>query len=196
MASAITPCWEDETSALPAPGPVGEHPPRGLHARQRAGPCARVRRGAGRNRQPRHALPHQVRGVCERGCDQACVHVCVCPRVCACVCAFACAFVCVCGCACACVCIRECVRVCCVSEQECKWPSPHHPSALSVPVLPCSDACVVAGKPLVSAAAVGTDGQLTVYNHGGDSESGWASTGESLHVVRIAGTPRRHCCCT
>ncbi|KAG1668301.1 hypothetical protein FOA52_011198 [Chlamydomonas sp. UWO 241] len=32
-----------------------------------------------------------------------------------------------------------------------------------------SDACVVAGKPLVSAAAVGTDGQLTVYNHGPDA---------------------------
>ncbi|KAG2438321.1 hypothetical protein HYH02_011018 [Chlamydomonas schloesseri] len=31
-----------------------------------------------------------------------------------------------------------------------------------------SDACVVAGKPLVSAAAVGTDGQLTVYNYGAD----------------------------
>ncbi|GIL44131.1 hypothetical protein Vafri_1664 [Volvox africanus] len=29
-----------------------------------------------------------------------------------------------------------------------------------------SDACVVSGKPLVSAAAVGTDGQLTVYNYG------------------------------
>ena len=33
---------------------------------------------------------------------------------------------------------------------------------------PRSDACVVAGKPLVSAAAVGTDGQLTVYNFGED----------------------------
>ncbi|GAX75330.1 hypothetical protein CEUSTIGMA_g2775.t1 [Chlamydomonas eustigma] len=31
-----------------------------------------------------------------------------------------------------------------------------------------SDACVVTGKPLVSAAAVGTDGQLTVYNYGED----------------------------
>ncbi|KAL0029413.1 hypothetical protein WJX77_005576 [Trebouxia sp. C0004] len=31
-----------------------------------------------------------------------------------------------------------------------------------------SDACVVAGKPLVSGAAIGTDGQLTVYNHGED----------------------------
>jgi adenylyltransferase/sulfurtransferase len=29
-----------------------------------------------------------------------------------------------------------------------------------------SDACVACGVPLVSAAAVGTDGQLTVYNHG------------------------------
>ena len=28
-----------------------------------------------------------------------------------------------------------------------------------------SDACVVAGRPLVSGAAVGTDGQLSVYNH-------------------------------
>lgn len=33
-----------------------------------------------------------------------------------------------------------------------------------------SDACVVAGKPLVSGAAIGTDGQLTVYNHGEDGE--------------------------
>ena len=32
----------------------------------------------------------------------------------------------------------------------------------------CSDACVVANKPLVSAAAVGTDGQLTVYHYGED----------------------------
>ncbi|DBA82552.1 TPA: Adenylyltransferase and sulfurtransferase MOCS3 [Trebouxia sp. C0005] len=31
-----------------------------------------------------------------------------------------------------------------------------------------SDACVVAGKPLVSGAAIGTDGQLTVYNYGED----------------------------
>lgn len=29
-----------------------------------------------------------------------------------------------------------------------------------------SDGCVVAGKPLVSGAAIGTDGQLTVYNFG------------------------------
>ena len=28
--------------------------------------------------------------------------------------------------------------------------------------------CLVAGKPLVSEAAVGTGGQLTVYNHGQD----------------------------
>ncbi|KIY99793.1 adenylyltransferase andsulfurtransferase MOCS3/UBA4 [Monoraphidium neglectum] len=31
-----------------------------------------------------------------------------------------------------------------------------------------NDACVAAGRPLVSAAAVGTDGQLTVYCHGED----------------------------
>ena len=31
-----------------------------------------------------------------------------------------------------------------------------------------SDACVVAGRPLVSGAAIGTDGQLTVYNYGLD----------------------------
>lgn len=31
-----------------------------------------------------------------------------------------------------------------------------------------SDACVVNSKPLVSGAAIGTDGQLTVYNHGND----------------------------
>ena len=33
-----------------------------------------------------------------------------------------------------------------------------------------SDACVLAGKPLVSGAAIGTDGQLTVYNHAEDGE--------------------------
>lgn len=33
-----------------------------------------------------------------------------------------------------------------------------------------SDACVVAGKPLVSGAAIGTDGQLTVYNHGEEGD--------------------------
>ena len=31
-----------------------------------------------------------------------------------------------------------------------------------------SDACAVLGKPLVSGAALGTDGQLTVYCHGPD----------------------------
>ncbi|CAL8465473.1 g5009 [Coccomyxa elongata] len=31
-----------------------------------------------------------------------------------------------------------------------------------------SDACVIARRPLVSGAALGTDGQLTVYNHGPD----------------------------
>ena len=30
-----------------------------------------------------------------------------------------------------------------------------------------SDACVLAGRPLVSGSAVGLEGQLTVYNHGG-----------------------------
>lgn len=30
-----------------------------------------------------------------------------------------------------------------------------------------SDACVLAGRPLVSAAALGTEGQATVYNYGG-----------------------------
>ncbi len=31
-----------------------------------------------------------------------------------------------------------------------------------------SDACVIARRPLVSGAALGTDGQLTIYNHGPD----------------------------
>lgn len=35
-----------------------------------------------------------------------------------------------------------------------------------------SDACVIAGRPLVSGAALGTDGQLTVYNYGPDGGSG------------------------
>ena len=30
-----------------------------------------------------------------------------------------------------------------------------------------SDACCVLGKPLVSGAAIGTDGQLTIYHHNG-----------------------------
>ena len=30
-----------------------------------------------------------------------------------------------------------------------------------------NDACVLAGKPLVSGSAIGTEGQLTVYNHAG-----------------------------
>ena len=30
-----------------------------------------------------------------------------------------------------------------------------------------NDACVLAGKPLVSGAAIGMSGQLSVYNHGG-----------------------------
>ena len=30
-----------------------------------------------------------------------------------------------------------------------------------------NDACVLAGKPLVSGAALGTEGQITVYNHQG-----------------------------
>jgi len=30
-----------------------------------------------------------------------------------------------------------------------------------------NDACVLAGKPLVSGSAIGTEGQLTVYNHDG-----------------------------
>lgn len=33
-----------------------------------------------------------------------------------------------------------------------------------------NDACVVCAKPLVFGAAIGTDGQLTVYNHGPDGE--------------------------
>ncbi len=44
----------------------------------------------------------------------------------------------------------------------------HHVLLLGFP--PRSDACVVAGRPLVSAAAVGTDGQLTVYNYGQDGK--------------------------
>lgn len=42
-----------------------------------------------------------------------------------------------------------------------------------------SDACVLAGKPLVSGAAIGTDGQLTVYNHGEDGELYMPLTGSS-----------------
>ncbi len=34
-----------------------------------------------------------------------------------------------------------------------------------------SDACVIARRPLVSGAALGTDGQLTIYNHGSDGKS-------------------------
>lgn len=38
-----------------------------------------------------------------------------------------------------------------------------------------SDACVVSHKPLVSGAAIGTDGQLTVYSYGDDGKN-------SLHL--------------
>ena len=34
-----------------------------------------------------------------------------------------------------------------------------------------SDACAVAKRPLVSGAAIGMDGQLTVYCHGEDGEA-------------------------
>jgi ThiF family len=35
-----------------------------------------------------------------------------------------------------------------------------------------SDACVIAGRPLVSGAALGMDGQMTVYHYGADGEPG------------------------
>ena len=57
-----------------------------------------------------------------------------------------------------------------------------------------SDACVVAGKPLVSGAAIGTDGQLTVYNSRarrsatidefvGTTTTAWPCI-EALHPIR------------
>jgi molybdopterin/thiamine biosynthesis adenylyltransferase len=42
-----------------------------------------------------------------------------------------------------------------------------------------SDACVIADKPLVSGAALGTDGQLTVYNHGPEGMTD--TDGDSCH---------------
>ena len=42
-----------------------------------------------------------------------------------------------------------------------------------------SDACVVSHKPLVSGAAIGTDGQLTVYNYGDDGKVSVISTGNN-----------------
>ena len=52
-----------------------------------------------------------------------------------------------------------------------------------------SDACVVAGKPLVSGAAIGTDGQLTVYNHGEDGEhckSPWYCISQQHALAKVA----------
>ena len=52
-----------------------------------------------------------------------------------------------------------------------------------------SDACVVAGKPLVSGAAIGTDGQLTVYNHGEDGEhckSLWYCINQQHALAKLA----------
>lgn len=40
-----------------------------------------------------------------------------------------------------------------------------------------SDACCAAGRPLVSGAAIGTDGQLTVYCHGEDGARGGGRVG-------------------
>lgn len=48
-----------------------------------------------------------------------------------------------------------------------------------------SDACVLAGKPLVSGAAIGTDGQLTVYNHGEDGEQRMCLTVLSTLAVAL-----------
>jgi molybdopterin/thiamine biosynthesis adenylyltransferase len=59
-----------------------------------------------------------------------------------------------------------------------------------------SDACVVAGKPLVSGAALGTDGQLTVYNNGAD---GVARCTPLLHALIVAAdilSYSRSTCCT
>jgi len=47
-----------------------------------------------------------------------------------------------------------------------------------------SDACVFARKPLVSGAAVGTDGQLTVYNHAGGPCYRCAGSWAPLPAVR------------
>lgn len=47
---------------------------------------------------------------------------------------------------------------------------PTDPAATPLPDV-CSDACCAAGQPLVSGAAIGTDGQLTVYCHGEDGAS-------------------------
>lgn len=45
--------------------------------------------------------------------------------------------------------------------------TPHN----GLPACSRSDACCAAGRPLVSGAAIGTDGQLTVYCHGEDGAS-------------------------
>jgi adenylyltransferase/sulfurtransferase len=52
-----------------------------------------------------------------------------------------------------------------------------------------SDACIVAGKPLVSGAAIGTDGQVTVYNYGEDGEhckSLWCCINQQHAPARLA----------
>lgn len=52
-----------------------------------------------------------------------------------------------------------------------------------------SDACVVARKPLVSGAALGTDGQLTVCNHGPDG--GHSALYSSFTNISNTPKPRR-----
>ena len=50
-----------------------------------------------------------------------------------------------------------------------------------------NDACVLAGKPLVSGSAMGTEGQLTVYNHRpppADAASGGGATGRRTACYR------------
>jgi len=66
--------------------------------------------------------------------------------------------------------LRACAAAAAAGHSCPREPPTNRHAALTpiAPADPISDACVAAGKPLVSAAAVGTEGQLTVYALGPD----------------------------
>lgn len=60
--------------------------------------------------------------------------------------------------------------LCSITSNCCQEAGQHAERALAAGG-PCSDACAVAKRPLVSGAAIGMDGQLTVYCLGDDGEN-------------------------
>ena len=55
-----------------------------------------------------------------------------------------------------------------------------------------SDACAVARKPLASGAAIGTDGQLTVYCHGQQGDSLASHMGMRAKALFVSQSCRMH----